>query len=416
MQDFSVMLDNKAMSETALNFEPLPEQRVLNAPRRVPSPVMKLGALVQPNGDVLFRMYAPTASRVEVEIHNLKRKLFEVENGFDPAILSSHSFTSYGQMLPLEKQENGCFEGTLKYTELVAGPRTVNFFVDGVLVLEPHVPVAYTGDRYTNFVEIPDPDFEDMLIKDVPHGALTYDVYWSSVMKNWVRQVVYTPPGYRQGADSYPVIYLEEGRSQVETNWAFEGKVPEIMDNLIAQGKAVPCIIVMNNGMHRTPEDGTEKYDGFIEMLCKDTIPFAEANYRVKADKWHRGFAGLSMGGMQATKGGLEHPELFAWLGWFSSAIRMRDVELDFDENHHLDVLRDHPELVEKEYKLIYRGNGIAEINRDKVVLDDNQWIVEHGVDKLSCYKRDIFYDCGGEHEWTTWRRCLRNFVQLTFR
>lgn len=124
------MLKNRAMSETALNFEPLGEQRLLNVPRHLPSPTMMLGALVQPNGDVLFRFYAPHAKSVKVEVHNLARKIFEVENHFDPLVLTEHSFENTALVLPLVKQSNGCFEGILQYSELAAGPRNVNFFVD----------------------------------------------------------------------------------------------------------------------------------------------------------------------------------------------------------------------------------------------------------------------------------------------
>lgn len=415
--DFTPWIENCSTFSTAHIFDPLPDQRFGSAVDRT-STTVKTGARIQPNGDVFFRVYAPTARSVEVQFPQVSAKMMYEEHDYDPEYLVAHAQPWMGlpeYSLALEKSGD-FFEGTLPYSKLVASRRAFYLYIDGVQVVEPHMPVTFGSDRFGNFVEIPDPGFEDILIQDVPHGSVTVDLYWSSIMDRWVRQLVYTPPGYRQSADTYPVVYLHQGRSDTETAWVHNGKVPEIMDNLIAQGKALPAIIVMNNGMLRTPEDGTEKYDGFIEMICRDTIPYVEANYRCKADKWHRGLAGLSMGGMQACQGGLSHPELFSSLGLFSCSIRMRDVELDFDKNRHLDLLRGGPDRAEQEYKLIYWGNGIGEIARDPVVQEDEEWIRNHGVDRLRCYKRTVFRENCGEHEWSTFRRCFHDYIQLAFR
>lgn len=96
--------------------------------------------------------------------------------------------------------------------------------------------------------------------------------------------------------------------------------------------------------------------------------------------------------------------------------IRLRNVELDFDKNGHLDLLRGEPERVDREYRLIYRGNGLGEIARDPVVQEDEAWIREHGVDQLRCYKRTVFRENCGEHEWSTFRRCFHEYMQLAFR
>lgn len=412
MADFDAYVKNPSLYMTELNFTPIPDQRTARAKD---APTIKTGALIQPNGDVLFRIFAPEATSVVVEAARMALKIFQAEVNYAREPLVARGHKDENLIIPMTKQENGCFEGTLPYSPLVAGYRTIHVMIDGVEVVYPYIPVCYSGDKYSNYIEVPDPGLEDLLIKDVPHGSVTADIYWSSVMNSWVRQLVYTPPGYRQGSDSYPVVYLHEGRSELETTWTSCGKVPQLMDNLIAAGKAVPAIIVMNNGMLRTPEDEGIKYDGFLRMICEDTIPYVEANYRVKTDKWNRALAGLSMGGMQACKGGLSHPELFAWLGLFSCSIRMRDVELDFDKSEYLKILL-RPEEAEREYRLIYRANGIGEQMRDQVVLDDDDWIEANGVDKLKCYKREVLMENGGEHEWSTFRRCFYNFMQLAFR
>lgn len=412
MTDFNKYLENPSLTLTELNFDPIPEQKLWRGRN---APKLKTGALVQQNGDVLFRILAPTASEVVIEVSRLAQKYYQQAVGYDKDKLIEGSHMEKDLKLPLAKQDNGCFEGTLKYSPIVAGYRSLHVHIDGAEVIYPYIPVCYIGDHYSNFIEVPDPAFEDLLIRDVPHGSVSTDIYWSKVMNRWVRQLVYTPPGYRQSAESYPAVYLQEGRTELETAWVSGGKVPQLMDNLIAAGKAVPAIIVMNNGMLRTPEDGTERYDGFIRMICEDTIPYVEANYRVKADKWNRGFAGLSMGGMQACQGGLSHPELFAWLGLFSCSIRMRDVELDFAKNEHLKLLLDR-ETAEKEFRLIYRANGIGEQRRDQIILDDDDWIKEKRIDSLGCYRREVIRENGGEHEWTTFRRSFYNFIQMTFR
>ena len=415
MPDYMKLIENLSASATAHILERIPPQRC-GDPTDACARTEETGPRVQPNGDVLFRFYAPTAAAFEIEIPFASQKKLADEHGYDPEYLCAHAQPWMGYpnyRLALEKKGD-FFEGVLPYSKYVAGRCPFIVHIDGVRAVEPHSPVFFYGDRFCNFVELPDPAMEETLINKVPHGAVTTDLYWSDVMQTTVRQLVYTPPGYRQCGDKYPVIYLHQGRADRETGWVCSGKVPEIMDNLIAAGKAKPAIIVMNNGMLRTPEDGTEKYDGFLRMIVEDTIPYVEANYRCKADKWHRGLAGLSMGGMQACKGGLEHPELFSSLGLFSCSIRMRDVELDFDRSSHLAILRD-PAHTAAEYQLIFRGNGIGETARDPVVLEDDKWLHDHGVDQLACYKRVIYTENCGEHDWSTFRRCFRDYAQIAF-
>lgn len=416
MEDYTKFSQNFSASETAYIFEPMPAQRFGSAVDKS-SYTVDTGARVQPNGDTFFRIYAPTAKTVEVVVKGMTQKRLYEEHNYDPEYLCAHAQPWMGipdYKLTL-KMNGDFFEGTLPYSKYVAGRCKIIFFVDGVHIVEPHMPVEFTGDRYANFVEIPDPTLEETLIRNVPHGSVTSDVYWSDVMRRFVRQLVYTPPGYRQCGDRYPVVYLQQGRSDRETAWVYAGKVPEIMDNLIADGKAKPTIIVMNDGMLRTPEDGTEKYDGFLRMIVEETVPYVEANYRCIPDKWHRGLAGLSMGGMQACKGGLEHPELFSSLGLFSCSIRIRDIELDFDKSPHLLRLRDDPAYADRQFRVIFRGNGIGETARDPVVLEDDKWIAAHGIDKLNCYKRVVYPENCGEHDWSTFRRCFRDYIQIAF-
>ncbi|MCD8389411.1 MAG: hypothetical protein LUC21_04500 [Oscillospiraceae bacterium] len=415
--DFTEWIENPSTHSTAHIFDPIPPQRFGSAVDKT-STTVDTGAQILQNGDVRFKIYAPSARTVEIRFPQLTAKQMYEAHHYDAAYLTKHAQPWMGlpeYTLTLEREDD-FFTGILPYSHVTRSHRHFRVFIDGVHVLEPHMPVCFNGDCYENYVEIPDPDMKDILLQNIPHGSVTTDVYWSSVMNRLVRQLIYTPPDYRQSGSTYPVIYLHQGRSDTETGWVYSGKVPEIMDNLIAAGRAVPAIIVMNNGMLRTAADGTERYDGFLEMICKDTIPYVEANYRCKTDKWNRGLAGLSMGGMQACQGGLSHPELFSSLGLFSCSIRLRDIELDFEQNQHLAMLRGDLKRVEAAYRLIYRGNGIGEIARDPVIMEDDAWLAEHGVDQLSCYRRTVFSDNCGEHEWSTFRRCFHEYMQLAFR
>ena len=412
MNDFSSILDNPSMHATALQFVPIPVQRL--SKEKFGGEVIESGARIQANGDVKFCIYAPTAESVKIEVRMLAAKKFQQQVNYDREILCPRGHKDEHETIELVKDERGCFNGILPWSSLNCGYQQLKVFVDGVFVVEPHMAVSY-GAGFANFVEVPDPDMEYILVKDVPHGSVTIDTYWSEVMNQWVRQFVYTPPGYRQSDEKYPVVYLHQGRTESETGWTFSGKVPQIMDNLIADGRAVPAIVVMNDGMYRTPEDEELKYDGFINMILEDTIPYVEANYRCICDKWHRALAGLSMGGMQASQGGLGHPETFAWLGLFSCSIRPRDTQEDYDKNLYLNILKD-KERAEAEFKLIYRANGLGELMRDITILEDDDWIEKNNIPELSCYRRSIIKECGGEHDWSTFRRAFRDFMGLAFK
>ena len=253
---------------------------------------VETGARIQPNGDVIFRMRAVDAASVEVE------------------------FGDRGKKVTLVKGEDGIWEGTLPYDSACSGPKAINFLVDGAVVINPYCPSYFGYSRMINYVDIPDPGTQFCLMRDVPHGSVSWEFYWSKALNTWQRCLVYLPPDYFSGSADYPVLYLQHGAGENETSWVFNGKAAHIMDNLIADGKAVPFVIVMNDGMVRGPLDsGFGGFGGFEASLLGDCIPFIEQKFRVKTDKWNRAMAGLSMGSMQTSVIGLSHPEFFAWPG-----------------------------------------------------------------------------------------------------
>jgi len=166
-------------------------------------------------------------------------------------------------------------------------------------------------------IEIPDDQLSFYLPKDVPHGEVRQHFYYSKTTKTTRKCLVYTPPGYDKNVqEKYPVLYLQHGAGESELGWTMQGKVNFIMDNLIAEGKAKPFIIVMDNGYAPRPGAENQFNPGgndnlFADLVTKELIPMIDAGYRTLSDQKNRAIAGLSMGAMQAVHIGFDHPELF---------------------------------------------------------------------------------------------------------
>jgi enterochelin esterase-like enzyme len=267
---------------------------------------------VLPDGRVTFRLSAPKASEVCL-------------NGQWPG----------GMNVALSKDADGIWS-------ITAGPLKPELWmyyytVDGVRSLDPrNVNTVGDGLNYLNTFFVPGPDAAFYQVNDVPHGSLSIDWYASPSLKLTRRVYVYTPPGYRGGSERYPVLYLLHGGGGDEKQWIALGRAPQIFDNLIAQGKAKPMIVVMTNGnadqtaaqslVPPAPRaDGMGGGPGmpvisqaFPDSLVSDVIPYIEKNYRAIPDRQSRAIAGLSMGGAQSIYASLSHPKKFAWVGLFS--------------------------------------------------------------------------------------------------
>lgn len=321
------------------------------------------------------------------------------------------------EKLSLEKQENGCFEGTLPYSghPQFKGKKNIQVLVNGKKRISSRIPAFWRGNALSNYIDVPDPEWEDTMLKKVPHGSLSYELYWSDVLGDYQRCMVYTPAEYRHDLEKrYPVMYLFHGFGENETSWMFGAKVPQIMDNLIAEGKAEPFIVVTNDNMPKLPSDVTHGMDTFIDILLKDCIPFIDREFRTIADKWHRGCGGNSYGGMMTSVVGFCHPEVFSHLGIFSGGLRFKDLWTTYEENHHLDWLYDNAEEIEKAYKVLYRGHGTIEYNDIPDNLEDEAFCRENGIDKLPCYVRSYIQD--GLHDWDTFGKEFADFARHAFR
>lgn len=312
-----------------------------------------------------------------------------------------------------EKLDNGLWQ--LKFPK-TSGFNCVEIRIDGTGVIIPYLPVVYGYSRPYNSIMLEEADGDFYRLKDVPHGTVRRDYFFSATTGEWASCLVYTPPGYDQAADrSYPVLYLQHGHGENETGWINSGKANLILDNLIAEGKAVPFVIVMNNGMVQIDRGGKRIVDHllFEDFLLNDVMPFIERNYRVSREKNGRAIAGLSMGSIQTSIISLKHWELFSHVGLFSGFMHdfLQGSPLDMLErapskNEHLEVL-DHPDALRCRFKLFFRGIGQDDALYPAFEADD-RFLAEQDIETMR-----VIYP--GIHDWNVWRRCLRDFAQLLF-
>lgn len=268
---------------------------------------------VNSEGRVRVQISAPEANKVQLDIGAVKYDLV--------------------------KDENGVWTGE-------SAPQDVGFHyyqlnIDGASVPDPGSLYFYGASRWGSGIEIPAKDDEFYSLKNLPHGEVRENIYYSKTNDALRRCFIYTPPGYQENLEKrYPVLYLQHGGGENETGWSSQGHANLIMDNLIAEGKSEPFIIVMDNGTWRMPENspsadrskGTWPPEGwagnFMNTLLNDIIPMVDAKFRTIPDANHRAMAGLSMGGMQTRIVTLAHPEVFSYVGMFSGgSISPEDIE-----------------------------------------------------------------------------------------
>lgn len=312
--------------------------------------------------------------------------------------------------------------------------------IDGASVPDPGSLFYYGASRWGSGIDIPAADEDFYTVKNVPQGSVNEVYYYSTVTEKMRHCYIYLPAAYNQNpAKRFPVLYLQHGMGENETGWSAQGKTGIIMDNLIASGKAVPFIIVMDNGLNAIPAhpDTTKarrqlpfpgmgprpggqrpqgmgpggqrpggprpgggprrdfsSFTGFEDVLLQDIIPMVEKNYRVIADTEHRALAGLSMGGMQTHMITLANPTKFAYVGIFSGGT-IRPEELQ-DANDF-----------KKTNKVLFMSCGGKEnMGVDQAATD----LKALGINAHSYVSPET------AHEWQTWRRSLYQFAQLLFK
>ena len=281
-----------------------------------------------------------------------------------------------------------------------------SFLIGGATVIDSANKLQKTGLFPASLLDVPanPPRFDQ--IQNVPHGTLQIRSYASTPYKKQRSLYVYLPPQYdREPSRRFPVLYLRHGNGDDESAWTIEGRAGVILENLIAEHKAVPMIVVMPYG--ESGGSGGSTPEGFAALgkeLLDDVIPLVETNYHALAGRDNRAIAGLSMGGGQAFTIGLEHLDQFAWVGEFSSGLVS---DADFRIEKYLPGLTENVPSVNRRLGLLFLSCG-SEDPRYQGHLDL--------MDALSRYKiRHEWYSTPGAHEWKVWRHSLREFLPRLF-
>jgi enterochelin esterase-like enzyme len=298
-----------------------------------------------------------------------------------------------GVKYDLVKGENGLWSGE-------SAPQDVGFHyyqlnIDGASVPDPGSMMYFGACRLGSGIEVPSDDQDMFAVKDVPHGHV-HEILFPSASTNTSRKAfVYTPPGYQKETSMrYPVLYLQHGYCENETSWPYQGRANLIMDNLIAEGKAKPFIIVMTYGMtNEIRRGGLRDFDikPFQTVLTEELIPYIDANYRTHANQENRAMAGLSMGSMETKMIATNRPDVFSHIGLFSGAL--------FNPEDIADKTK---------VKLIFQSCGSKE--RPDGVKQSTEALKNAGIN-AAWYVSD-----GTAHEFHTWRRSLHEFAQLLFK
>ena len=307
--------------------------------------------------------------------------------------------------LPMTRNSKGVWSITLQPEKADIYP--YNFIIDGVSVADPSNVNVFPNENFKqSLVEVPD---ADMLytVNDVPHGKMTYCTYKSSVLNQNRPLLVYTPADYDQGNKDYPVFYLVSGTTDTEETWFKVGKLNVILDNLIAQGKAEPMIVVMPYGnMGSTPApdsmEACEKYLVFNDEMTECIMPYVESNFRTMNDRYHRAIAGFSRGGGQSLFMALSHPDKFAYLASYSAYLIPECMDTYFPQ------YAQNPSLMNDQFKLYWFGVGTSD-GLYKNVLEHQKYLDDHAIK----YEK-VFTD--GAHTWMNARNYLGITLQRFFK
>jgi enterochelin esterase family protein len=329
----------------------------------------------------------------------------------------------------LTKGEDGAWVGTTR--PLDEGFHYYRINIDGADVPDPGSKMFYGASRLGSGIEIPAHDQDFYAVKNVPHGQLRETLYFSKNTNTTRRCFVYTPPDYdKNTAARYPVLYLQHGAGEDETGWGNQGHTGLIMDNLIAEGKAKPFIIVMDNGGNnvfgggprrggpppaggapgKAADKGGDKAQGkapggrggfnvtaFANILLQDLTPFIDANFRTLADREHRGMAGLSMGSAQTKQITLANLDKFSHIGLFSGGSIAPNEVTD-------------PEGFKQKVKVLFVSYGSKETAGAATAKTNHDALEKLGIQNTYYVSPDT------AHEWQTWRRSLHEFAPLLFR
>ena len=359
---------------------------------------------------VMFRVNAPQAQNVQIDL--------------------------CGTKYDMNKSDNGAW--TVTTNPQVPGYHYYSLVVDGVSTADPASQSFYGCSRWSSAIEIKEAGMDVFEVQDVPHGEVRTVYYYSKVDESWRPLMVYTPAGYNEGKQDYPVVYIQHGGGEDHRGWMEQGRTAQIMDNLIAAGKAVPMIVVSSNSNvrsrnGRSSEGRQVRLDGrvvtdegkanggfgggyswqgmqaFRSEMIENIIPFVEKNYRVKKDRKSRAMCGLSMGGGQSFYIGLRDPEVFANVGVFSTGM-FGGIQgaSNFDLEKEVPGILTDTKTFNKQFDVFFMSCGEQD-PRIEYTRNIVKKMRDGGVEvKFNSYP--------GDHEWQVWRKSLHEFAQYLFK
>ncbi|MGA3135401.1 MAG: carboxylesterase family protein [Terracidiphilus sp.] len=338
-----------------------------------------------------FQIKAPTAQSVDVDIT--------------------------GKKFPMTRGNDGVWSVTTP--PLVEGFHYYALDADGVRMNDPGSHTYFGMSMDASGIDVPEDGVSYYLAKDVPHGDVRIRVYHSRITGQLRRCFVYTPPDYDSNPSArYPVLYLQHGMGEDETGWIFQGHANLILDNLIAEKKAVPMMIVMDNGYASRPagpfgppaSGRSGDIGAFEDVMIKEVIPMIDSSFRTIPDREHRAMAGLSMGANQALHLATGHLDTFAYMAGFSGTMNGLSADPLDPATAFNGVFKDGAAFNQK-VRLLWIGMGTEEpdffhgsIGAFRTMLD------KAGI------KYVYFSSPGTAHEWLTWRRDLNDFAPRLFR
>lgn len=348
---------------------------------------------------VTFRIFAPSSNEIRV---------------------SGNWMAGFGASEPMVKNDTGLW--TLTVGPLDPEIYTYSFNVDGIQILDPaNSRIVRDGARHQSVVFVPGEASSLYEVQNVPHGTLSKVWYDSPTLDLKRRMYVYTPPGYDNGKGKFPVFYLLHGGGGDEDAWSTLGRACQIMDNLIAQGKARPMIVVMTNG---NPGDAAAPYEAppkkedsgsegvfgmaseqFEKSLVQDVIPYIEGHYRTLTGRENRAVSGLSMGGMQTMNLAFDYTEMFDYFGVMSMGITTSDR---MGRDWFPDVDNRIKNLAIKGYKLYWLGCGSDDFLHE-AALNLKAKLEENNL-------KFTYRESSGGHTWSNWRIYLTEFAPQLFK
>jgi enterochelin esterase family protein len=345
--------------------------------------------MVNSEGRVRVQISAPEANKVQLDIGAVKYDLTKDKDGI---------WT--GESAP---QDEG-----FHYYQLN---------IDGASVPDPGTNYFYGAGRWGSGIEIPAKDQDFYALKDVPHGLVSENIYFSKITNSWRRCFVYTPAGYEKDTKTrYPVLYLQHGSFEDETGWPTQGKANMILDNLIAAQKAVPMIVVMDNGYAYEPQisENSDKnvrpVSVFEEVLTNEIIPMIDSEFRTFADREHRAIAGLSMGANQTMRIIMNNLDKFSHYGGFSGTSNYPSSDV-INPATFLNGKFNDGKAINNQIHVFWLGLGTKEPQPFPGSVGAFRNMLEaQGI-------KYVYYESPGTaHEWLTWRRSLYQYTQLLFR